>query len=47
VEEKRDPIKLGIDAGFFGPVFSEKVISEGIEQGLIFETEPELLLFLL
>jgi hypothetical protein len=41
VEENTSHIKLGIDPGFLGPAFSEKVLNEAVEQGIIFEPEPD------
>lgn len=41
MKETKEYIKLGIDAGFLGPAFFEKVISEALEQGSVFETESE------
>lgn len=41
VEEKIYDIKLGVDPGFLGPAFPEKVLNEAIEKGIVFEKEPE------
>ncbi len=41
MEEKKYHIKLGVDAGFLGPAFSDKVLGEALEQGLQLEMEPD------